>query len=413
MTRSSQAFAADRPAVDAHPTLPEGWQRENLVTAIDRAAPALRLSRQALHTFRVMISKTVPTAFCDPTSEPVCYASQVELASELRLTSRQLRTHENALVAAGLIEKRTMANGARSGFHGCGIYFSVAIAMLPHLIHIIERQETERREAAQLRGRRSTHLRHIKRALEALRPGFEDHPEVMAHKAAFAAWPGAKKLHRMALADLTGHEAEAFDLCRRVLAFCEKVQKTSAGTEANCRPYIQDTTQETYVSCNASVEKRPAGKPAESPFSRAGPGGPDCYENKDAAASEARKAQFFDQLTPQRLYWLCSPSMRMHLDIQKKGRDVPDAHDFELAAIGRLPELGINSSAWAEACNRMGAELATICVLLTDANIDNPDNPIRSPGGYLRALTRAHQTGTLNIFGGLIGLSQRRAVERD
>ena len=39
-------------------------------------------------------------------------------------------------------------------------------------------------------------------------------------------------------------------------------------------------------------------------------------------------------------------------------------------------------------------------------------NPIISPGGYLRGMTRAFQQSQLNLMESLIGLSERRRTEQ-
>ena len=64
-------------------------------------------------------------AWTDPEDEPVCYASQVELAATLGRSERAVRAHERALSRdLGLIEKRTAANGSRSRAGALGLVFS-------------------------------------------------------------------------------------------------------------------------------------------------------------------------------------------------------------------------------------------------------------------------------------------------
>jgi replication initiation protein RepC len=82
--------------------------------------------------------------------------------------------------------------------------------------------------------------------------------------------------------------------------------------------------------------------------------------------------------------------------------------DFTLAAIRRLPELGVNPSAWEEAAEAMGDEAATLAVLVIDANRDHPTAPVRKPGGLLRAMARRQRAGELNLLGSLIGLMERK-----
>jgi replication initiation protein RepC len=407
--QSATAFSIYRHDGTSFPVLPDGMSRENLVAIINRAAPLLRLGSGALRAFALMVGKTRPSDFTDPRQEPCCYAAQVELAKEFGMTDRQLRNHEAALLRAGLIEKRVMANGARSGFHGCGIYFSAAIALVPRLVSALGQQEESRRHAAVLRGRRSTHLRHITGALDELRPGFGQHPQFQTFAEELAAWPAASKLHRLPLDRLEAHESEAATLYKRVLSFLANHPNTSAGPEEIFRPYIQDTTQDSDLSCNASVSDRTSGKPEDAVRFAASPeGSADCDENKDRTARADHKNEFMEKLSPKRLYRLCSPDMQMQVDLERGERSVPTAHDFECAAVSRLPELGINISAWHEAVRHMGPQAATICVLLTDAKATDPGSYLRSPGGYLRALTKAHRNGTLNIIGGLMGLNMKR-----
>jgi replication initiation protein RepC len=85
--------------------------------------------------------------------------------------------------------------------------------------------------------------------------------------------------------------------------------------------------------------------------------------------------------------------------------------DFVTSAIQLLPALGISGAAWRDASETMGDFRAALCVLVTDANRDHPTTPIRKPGGHLRALTRRHQAGELNLVGSLIGLAERRDAE--
>ena len=71
-------------------------------------------------------------------------------------------------LAAGLIEKRTMGNGARSGFVGCGVYFSVAVKRCQEFLALREGIEEGRQHHAKLRGLRSIHKKHLKSCLAEL-----------------------------------------------------------------------------------------------------------------------------------------------------------------------------------------------------------------------------------------------------
>lgn len=86
---------------------------------------------------------------------------------------------------------------------------------------------------------------------------------------------------------------------------------------------------------------------------------------------------------------------------------MPDERDFILAAIDLTPELGINGSAWKAAVAQMGDITAALCLLVIDANRTHPVTPVLNPGGLLRAMTRRHAKGQLNLYGSLKGLTER------
>lgn len=83
---------------------------------------------------------------------------------------------------------------------------------------------------------------------------------------------------------------------------------------------------------------------------------------------------------------------------------------FVEAANARVAPLGINITAWAAACDRMGRVPAALCVMLLDANRDHPTAPVMNPGGALRGMIKAHNRGKLNLIGSLIGLHRRRGL---
>jgi replication initiation protein RepC len=398
------------------PSLPHGMERDGFVALIDSVAARLGVKSAALATFRIMIAATRPSEFKTGEDDPCCYLQQSEIAKKRQVTPSRIRAHEAQLVAAGLIEKRTMGNGARSGFVGCGAFFSVAIARCQEFLALREKIEADRRHHAKLRGLRSIHKRHLKSCLAeliALR-GVTD--EVRLIGQAFDAWPSTDRLHRMAVAKLEEHVAEADALCTTALNLLQSVFESSGEPHENERSYIQDTNQDSNeVTCNASVHKGRAVKPAHSnTHNGAPPSDHSCRERNDQAEIAAHKSKILTNIPIRSFIPLASENMRLYLDMRRQGRGGWSSlhlHDFTIAAQWRLAELGISQSAWEDAVRKMGEEDATWCVFITDAKAANPETPILRPGGYLRAMTRRHQDGKLNIVGSLIGLSLRQRVQ--
>ena len=388
------------------PTLPSGMERDGFVALVDAVASSLGIGAAAMMTFRTMIASTRPSAFKCGAEEPCCYLSQNEIANKRGVTACRIRQHEAALVRAGLIEKRTMANGARSGFSGCGVFFGVAIARVEEFLCLRDEIEAERRTHARLRGQRSSHKRHLKGILRELieRRGLT--AEVEHIQQTFSRWPSGQALHRMSLEELQSHEAEAEAL---TISASNLLYETRDRPLENERSHIQDTTQDSNeVTCNDLVDTRGVGTPTQSIVSGPQPGGRvQCLEKQDGAANEAHKSKFIQNLGSDRLYGLCSEEMRMWLDIERSRRGRLDFHAFAIAAQKRLHELGIHHSAWEEAVDVLEEDAAMLCVLITDAKVADPEITILSAGAYLRGMVRAQRTGSLNIMGSLIGLNKR------
>lgn len=160
--------------------------------------------------------------------------------------------------------------------------------------------------------------------------------------------------------------------------------------------------------CNAYVDKRSAGSPALSNYSAPGPDGPvDCKEKELEAETLALQGLFSGQYGLDHAVSLASEDFKF--EMQVRSGDRPE-YAFVEAANARVAPLGINITAWAAACDRMGRVRAALCVLLLDANRDHPTAPVMNPGGALRGMIKAHNRGKLNLIGSLIGLHRRRGL---
>ena len=72
-----------------------------------------------------------------------------------------------------------------------------------------------------------------------------------------------------------------------------------------------------------------------------------------------------------------------------------------------LRELGINPSAWLDACETMGQALAFLSLVVIDRNRYHPHAPVHSPGGALRAFTDRAERGELNLTRAVLGIWER------
>lgn len=390
---------------------PQPVHRDQLLDLIERIAPALPtpLSDGALRLLRVMAKLTPPRAWTEPEADPCCYMQQAELCRVTGRAPATVRRHERELLEAGLIDKRTAANGARSGFQGCGIFFGRLLHRLAEFRELDVRLAIEREEHAHLRGRRSIHKRHLRAALAALAEA--GHPAAPAIAARLQGWPSAEQLHRMTLAELHEHVEVADALCRDAIGIADNLEESSGGPLIFERPYIQDTTQNSSVSCNLPVNKRSAGKPAHNNTSAAAPdGAAESLEKNDAEGTASRTSEYIARLGPVRLYQLAGEGFRMYLDVRGTAGRLT-FHDFVCAAQDVMRDRGINRSVWRDALQVMSEDDAMICALITDARCSDPRARVWNPGGFMRGMVRAAERGELHLIGSLIGLSELRQAE--
>ena len=411
MTPQFSIYDSDR---SAFPVLPDKMQRDAFLSLVDKVGRKMfGLTDPILKTFREYAEMTLPGAFVSLDKEPVCYQQQIEFAHDRDLSVATIRRHEHILEKVGLIEKRTKENGARSGFSGCGIYFSAAIALVPQMLAFREHTEQQRKEAGRLRGRISTHKRYMK--------GFIDRLEGSARGVTLRSklieqldtWPDSRALRRMTPPQLSQAEFECDEQCVKAQQLIKKTSNMSGGALTNDAPYIQDTTEDSYVICNQGERTRASANAEDSSLMNDAPNGTsNCLEDKSKDEIEARYTKFADWFSVSKLYRICGEEMRLTLDGRtlETNRSLTE-HDFVIAAWDRAAQLGISQHAMAQARDGLGDYGLALCVIMTDAAATREVNPVHSPGGYMRALIKAHRNGTLNIVGSLIGISERAKLK--
>lgn len=382
------------------PVLPQGHKRFSVEQLLRRVAPAIGLRSSALHALLHMMGQTRPEDWTREDREPVFFAAQDVTAADLGKTRRALYNTERQLETLGLVERRVKANGHRSSYGGCGIVFTKLITLVPDLLNLAERLDAERKRRRVLRNRRSMMARHVRLQIEAIGDISES---VVAHALEqLAGWPDARRLPSMPIEALETHVGEVKFLSVMLDDWLQEHRDSSTRADVNSRHHIQENTEEfSPVPCNAGDQPNRA--------SCTRPDGLESsLESERAENGEALKTQYLAKLTPDRLFGLASDDLRNLIDKSRAGSATLRAVHLIDGVTQILPYLGINWSAWEKAIEVMGLELATLAVLVLDANRTHPSRPVRNPGGALRAMTERQRQGKFNIVGSLIGLDRRR-----
>lgn len=387
-----QAISREEP----FPTLPGTLQRGDVEGLLIDLRRALRISPARLEALLAMIRRTRPSDWTDPATDAVCYAQQQQMAAELGKTPRALRYDEAALVRSGLIARSTIGNGRRCALASpakakYGLSFAPLIRQIHHLLEL---RDLWQRERVRLRSERlacSALRQQFRLLFTRLEEKAPNHPNIQRLTDLRRAWPRRMDILQCS-ENIERHRREVESALRQVADLLETLQESSGEPESRFRSHLQDSTAKPSESCSGrETGSLPAG------------GGP----SKERFAGSDSGVDL-ELLPPSRLYTVASDEMKLWIDAVRQGRDRTGPTDILQAAARRVPELGINATAWREASDRMGPMRAAIAVLVIDANRDHPVTPVKNPGGLLRTFTRLHRAGRLNIAGSLFGLMERK-----
>jgi replication initiation protein RepC len=356
-----------------------------------------------------LIGCTDADAWIDPEKEPIFYGRQESFAQKLGISTRQLRTHERTLLKHGLMERRTAANGSRHGSTGLGLVLTPIIERFTDFLSVREARNERYARMKTLKATRSVRWATFRDELARLSPEdllSDDIQDMIAER---ETWPRTDTLLNMGEARLSQHIEAATNLCIRLSDWITNHADSSCEPVETFRSFIQEDIEQIHSEkCNASINKRSADKSAHSEYPAPGPHGPvDCREKELEAETLALQGLFSGRYGLDHAVSLASEDFKF--EMQVRSGDRPD-YAFVEAANARIAPLGINITAWAAACDRMGRVPAALSVMLLDANRDHPTAPVMNPGGALRGMIKAHNRGKLNLIGSLIGLHRRRGL---
>ena len=370
-----------------HATLPEDWTKSGLLALVFAIAHRIGLNATDLMVLRRIAQKTRAADYGDPTRSPICFERQIDMASSIGLSAEQWRRVERKLEGQRLIARETAANGHRGrvsgslGLESCaGLSLEPLIARLDELIEIEARQVETTERLALCRLEISKARREIRRLEDELL----DHPigalvaeerETWASPRGYATLESAEA-HLDVLESLLGKLRESIQLSSNMTG--------AAVMDDRC--HKQNTTETRSESCRMpkGSEKR--------------------LEKKRGALDAGVNEAFIGHLTVAKLRDLASDDLRLYIDHAPGGSGPATISDIDWAVLQRLRDLGINASAFEEAVEAMGWLRAMLSVMVIDRNREHPTRPVRNCGGALRAFTRRHRRGVLDLRASIFGI---------
>ncbi|WP_419741223.1 replication initiation protein RepC [Ruegeria sp.] len=399
-------------------------------------------------------------AWHDLTRAPVNWRRQCDVARKLGIGERYLRKIEKHLEALGFLARATADNGYRGRRSGqghkapvqCGISLEPMIANYAAYVGELAAAKT-------LEAQRQDYVLTVRRAKHRLRKLIESIADAETRSRAEADYadiqeaytgPSLRTLEEAVLEDIHTRLLDLEDRIRAALTpltleppaptpgaaqpdrepcpadhtplpadspeethaseahqgaespsveNVEKQQDNSAAPELQFRPHIQPEPKP-FESCNDLQSKMmtPACAGDRTGLALHPDGRNDCFRNNDRKASLWINPEIRQKLNQNTLKDLASEDAAMYLEVLEDWRDC-------LPYL--LRDLGINISAWLEATDVMGDEIAFIALLVIDRNRFHPVTPVINPGGTLRACTRRAITGELNLTRAILGIWER------
>ena len=401
----------------AHAVLPRDFQRSDVERILTRVAAHIGLTSSLLRTMLLLVQHTRPSDWVSADCDPVCFASQTNIAATLGKTPRAVREDEARLEALGLLWKQTGADGGRGSYgHGAlvlGLNFAPLIEMMPMLLDLEDHLASERIAMQVLRRQISAARRFFRKGIERLLELAPTTPALMDLLAANAELP--RRYDGLTSSELEELRMTVDNLVEQAERLCDLHENSSGVSDKNFRPHIQDTNEDNFCICNVSnVKKQPDCKQSEpNPQTTPACASVVCIEIKGNLGSSPHKPKTLESFSAGALYHAATDDFRMYLDAFKRDSAIPNEYAFVQAAIAMTKELGINIDAWDQAVETMGDMTAALAVYIIDANRFHPVRPIHKPGGALRALTRRAAQGKFNLDGSLVGILERaRSLEK-
>lgn len=357
---------------------------------------------------------------------PIVYQSQAKTAMYFRVSERQIQRLESALFERGALTWDTAANNKRFGVRsetGELLYASgVDLAPLAALRTDLEKKKEEIRLADAAWFETKRQISWYRGRIRSLIAEASNHAGLeRAAAEAGHAYEGIDEHIRtyMDLAYLRDLLKAHIDVYNTLSEAIENHVPASAERESNkeitsnMSPTDDQNVVHIYSTNQPQFLERNTSSPEDNKASEGSVTRPADTNSEHGASGKACKDQWMAALSEEmgRISWKqvlasCSDRFRDRFPMTK-GRPLgwPDIVD---AAYGLLPDLGISRSAWLEACMVLGRDGAALAVMIIDRKVQDPSNPIRNPGGYLRGMTERAREGKLNLHRSIFGLIRKR-----
>ena len=431
-----QAFV---PNSDEKFSLPPNITKAKALNTAEQAILTLGGNTTDVAVLRKIAEPTERDSWHSPIKSPVCWRKQCEMADELNIGERHFRSIEKRLAQFGVLARETAVNGYRGRRSGqkFGSPISCGLSLEPLIAnhHALSRVQAAGQE---MNEQRMAHVYNISKVKKRTRTLIEGIPDIETREWAEKAYEELmetlprKSMRILDAAKLDEIYASIVDLDTRIREALAPLNAKPADPpsleEGTTSPQRADNATEPHASFaesrghNAEIKQDFSDAPEsedvrhiqqgidsidscnETSSWKSPPAGAgdrnfyDCREKKQGNATDWINPDILKQFHETTLCELASEDAAGYLRTFEDWRD---------AVPCILRDLGINTSAWLDAAEILGDNVALIALLVIDRNRFHPFHPIKSPGGALRKFTQQAIKGELNLTRSIIGIWNR------
>ena len=423
---SSPKFRESVQRSEAFEGLEENLDRFYALKLVKQAGKELGFTAELIELLEYYLIRTDEIDWTEG-SRPICYQAVLTTAQDLGISERQVRNREKALNERGALTWQDSGNFKRFGVRDREsrriVYaFGVDLSPLASLIPALEQKLEEKKALRYAWNERKRKISGYRGRIRSLLAEASLHDEladfVMTVQAEYEAISYSIRTYH-SLSDLQALLDKHHLMVQALFEVLETVSKAGDIILITCETSAKDEVDCLHIQCTnlSSSDKSDTSSPSGKSFQRSvaadtNPQTQDSSRGKDRQVSALPSSVIEDmgRITSKQLLWAASERFKERHMLYGRGLDL---NEFVDTAFDLLKDLGIHKSAWWNACQILGRHGAAICVLIIDQKAQDPENPVKNPGGYLREMTARAKKGELKLHRSVFGLLKRGDEKHD
>ena len=400
--------------------LEENVKHFELLTLVKRAGKQAGFSSKMIEVLEHYMILTRPIDWMEG-SQPIVYKSQYQTAMDLGISDRHLQRLEKDLFKIGAITFNDSGNCKRYGqrdpksgkiIYAYGVVLTPLALMKAELETLVQEQQLYKAAWMETKRQVSWHRGQIKSMLAEM--------EELSDQGQ-GAWEAqydeiaVRYKTTMSLVDFRSMLAQHQDLYNRVLEVLEALYSSSKTNKESCKTdsivgHKQDTNNNQFNKLNTRSSSSNASKE-------------DSNENLAIKPQAVEQGDRYDtsqethiilktgiqHITLKQMLNVCGDELKAYLP-REEGRPM-NINDFVDAAYQYKSKLFISQASWGRACQAIGREGATLCVILADRGVSREENRVRNPAAYFNSMITRAKCGDLHLHRSVFGHLKRENTE--